>query len=316
MSKVSYRQDSGRTVISIILLLILLFVFFAWNKRQDIYDWSRLRDYNAPQQIEQLAFDTTMTNSARKLFYVYHPELNGRTEFSTNCSGFGEKTIVLGCYIQHRGIYIFKVDDKRLDGVEQVTAAHEMLHAAYDRLSISEKSRIDGLTNTVYSSLSDERVKQSVENYRSRDPSVLPNELHSILATEVQNLPSELEQYYNRYFNNREAVVSFAKKYESALTEQRNRIASLELQISGLKNDINHIEDSLTTEKDLLMKQRNQVHSREDAISFNARVTSYNENVDLLNSQITKYNDLVAEYKVVALEAQELYKSLDSRPTF
>jgi len=316
MSKVLYRQESGRTVVSIILLIVLLFVILVWNKRQDIYDWSRLRNYDAPQQIEQLAFDTTMTNSARKLFYVYHPELNGRTEFNTNCSGFGEKTIVLGCYIQHRGIYIFKVDDKRLDGVEQVTAAHEMLHAAYDRLSTSEKSRIDGLTNTVYSSLSDERVKQSVENYRSRDPSVLPNELHSILATEVQNLPSELEEYYKSYFNNREVVVSFAKKYESALTEQRNRIASLELQLSGLKNDISRTEDSLTTEKDVLITQRGQVHSREDAILFNARVASYNENVDFLNNQIAKYNDLVSDYKTVALETQEMYKSLDSRPTF
>ena len=38
------------------------------------------------------------------------------------------KTAVLGCYA-NREISIFNVTDQRLDGIREVTAAHEMLHA-------------------------------------------------------------------------------------------------------------------------------------------------------------------------------------------
>ena len=35
--------------------------------------------------------------------------------------------------------YIYNVNDERLNGLKEVTAAHEMLHAAYERLPESDK---------------------------------------------------------------------------------------------------------------------------------------------------------------------------------
>ncbi len=309
------RRSSGQAVVLVFLLIVLATVTFAWIRRQDIYDWARLRNYDPPQQIQQLAFDTTMNNSARKLFYVYHPELNDREEFNNNCRGFGEHTIVLGCYVSNHGIFLFDIDDDRLEGVEQVTAAHEMLHAAYDRLGETERARVDKLVHDAFAKVTDERIRRSIDNYRSRDASVVPNELHSILATEVRNLPPELENYYKRYFTNRHAVVAYSEKYESVLTKRRNHAASLELQISGLRNEIEQLEKTLAAEKNFLQQLRGSVRTQADVQTYNSRVAAYNTNVRLLNSQISRHNDLIEEYKEVALEAQELYKALDSRPT-
>lgn len=315
MLRTLHRRSSGQAAILVFLLVIFAAVVFVWVKRQDIYDWTRLRNYDPPQRIEQLAFDTTMNNSARRLFYVYHPQLNDRDEFNENCRGFGEHTIVLGCYVSNHGIFLFDIDDDRLEGVEQVTAAHEMLHAAYDRLDEAERVRVDKLVNDAFAKVADERIRRSIDNYRSRDASVVPNELHSILATEVRNLPPELENYYKKYFTNRHAIVSYSEKYESVLTKRRNHASSLELQISGLRNEIEQLEKTLATERESLQQLRGNVRTQAEAGAYNARVAAYNGNVRLLNSQIARHNDLIEEYKEVALETQELYKALDSRPT-
>lgn len=315
MLRTLHRKSSGQAAVLVFLLILLGLSMFIWIKRQDVYDWARLRDYSPPDQIAQLAFDTTMNNSARRLFYVYHPELNDRKAFNQNCRGFGEHTIVLGCYVSNQGIFLFDIDDDRLEGVEQVTAAHELLHAAYDRLNQGERKKIDNMTATAFAAVTDERIKRSIENYRQRDASVVPNELHSILATEVRNLPPELEGYYKDYFTNRHAIVAFSEKYESALTKQRNQAAALEVQISGLRHEIEQLEGTLANERDQLQKTRNDVDTQEKATTYNSRVAAYNSNVGLLNSQIERHNVLIEEYRKVAVEAQELYQALDSRPT-
>src|SRR5688572_22638764 len=115
------------------LFVIIGLGIFGWTQRFDIYDWARLRNYDPPAKIVKLADDTNMTDTGRRLFYVNYPEVNDRNTFSEHCD-FGEESIVLGCYVSGQGIFLFSVDDPRLKGIVQVTAAHEMLHAAYERL--------------------------------------------------------------------------------------------------------------------------------------------------------------------------------------
>lgn len=309
------RNSTGSAAILLFLIIILAAMLLVWFRKQDVYDWVRLRGYEPPNEIAQLAFDTTMNNDARRLFYVYHPELNDREAFNQNCSGFGEATIVLGCYISNDGIYLFDIDDERLKGVEQVTAAHEMLHAAYDRLSEKERAEVDIMTEEAFKSLNNERIRRTIESYRQRDPTIVPNELHSIIATEVRTIPHNLEDYYKKYFTNRLTIVAYSEKYESTLTERRNRAAALELQISALRNEIEQQEAALSQEQDSLRRDREAVDTQEEVAQYNQRVNAYNSNIRTLNDLIVKHNALIEEYKKVAVEAQELYKALDSRPT-
>lgn len=289
---------------------------WALLNRQAVYDWLRLRDYTPPASIETLATETTMNEPTRRLFYVQHPELNDRTAFNRTCGRISEVTIVLGCYASGHGIFIFDVDDDpRLAGVEQVTAAHELLHAAYERLDDAERSRIDLLTRSAFENLTDARVRQNIASYRKQDPAIVPNELHSILGTEVRQLPPELEEYYKRYFTNRAQIVAYSERYEGELTKRRTAAATLEVQIADLKNEIGQLEQALQSERSALEEQRPLVNTQEEVASFNNRVDTYNANIGDLNRLIAEHNALVEEYQANALEQQELFNALSSKPT-
>ena len=308
-------KRSTRLAPFIVLIMLIAGSFVAWSQRYNIYDWSRLRGYQPPAAIAQLATDTTMNDDTRRVFYAHHPELDDRSTFRTHCSNFDEVTIVLGCYVPKTGIYVFDIDDPRLSGVEEVTAAHELLHVAYERLGSKERAHIDKLTQQALASVKDERIKSTVESYRTRDPSVVPNELHSIIGTEVSELPAELENYYKRYFDSRAQIVTFAEKYEGAITERRDRAEAIRLELEGLKQEIEQQQETLATEREQLQNDRSKANTQAEVDAFNARVNAYNANIREFNSMISHYNTLVDEYQTVSLEAQELYKALDSRPT-
>lgn len=296
--------------------------FFAWTKRWDIYDTWRLRGYQAPAAISQLATQTTMNDRTRRLFYVYHPELSSKDSFNSRCNS-AEQTIVLGCYIPNTGIYLFNIQDARLNGVQQVTAAHEALHAAYGRLGKSEKERINTLLNDTFKKISDERIRSTIDEYRNNGADV-NNELHSILATEVRNLPPELEKYYSRYFNNRRAVVGFSEQYEGAFTERKNKIDEADARLAGLKVEIesgeaglNAMQEELQSDRarlDAFLSSKNYEAYNAGVSNFNAQVNAYNATVRKVRALIDQYNNLVSERNAIAEEQGELIKAIDSRP--
>lgn len=316
-------QFPKRLVSILVTAAIAALPFVAIWQRQAIFDWWQLRDYTPSAEIVRLADNTTMTDAGRHLFYVYHAELQDKEAFNRSCQ-FSEQSIVLGCYVGGQGIYIYNVTDERLNGIEEVTAAHEVLHAAYDRLSSKERARIDGLTERVFQSLTNQRIKDSVEAYRKRDPSVVPNELHSIIATEVRDLPAELEAYYARYFKDRKAIVSYSEKYEQVFTERKARAAELVRQIESLRAQIEAKNAELSERRAQLEAEYRALESQRataEPESFNARVRAYNASVRAYNaavqesySLIDRHNALVAEYNQVVVEEKELIKAIDSRP--
>ena len=308
----------------VISLLFIGLAALGWQQRNAVYDMWRLHDYTAPSEIAKLADDTTMNDKTRRLFYVYRPSLDDKASFNGHCSNT-EQTIVLGCYIQHQGIYLYNVPDQRLRGVIQVTAAHEMLHAAYDRLSKKDKEHVDALTSKYAKTITDERLKDTIENYRKKDPSVVPNELHSILGTEVRDLPPELEQYYTRYFTDRKAIVDYADTYKQAFTEREKEVSALDARLSTLKAQIDTLNASLETQQANLksnyealqqQKRSGNVQGYNQSVPvYNQAVSSYNASVNRERQMVAEYNSLVEQRNNLAVEENELIKALDSRST-
>jgi len=312
-----------KRLLSLVASLVLIAVIpLVWWQKQNISDWWRLRNYDPPARIVELAISTTMTDYGRKLFYVHQPEINDRTTFRQNCT-IAEASIVLGCYISNYRIYVFDVQDSRLNGVHEVTAAHEMLHAAYDRLSNSERERIDKLTAEAYTSAADERLQKTIASYQERDPGVVPNELHSIMATEVSTLPAELEEYYKQYFTDRQNIVRLAKQYESAFTELQDKVEQLDAQLSSLRAQIEAEEASLENQAAQIEAERrrldqllaqNRVNEYNAAVpGFNQRIRSYNNSVARVRSLIEGYNRIVAERNAIATQENELIEAIDTR---
>lgn len=309
------------------LIGILLFwavVVALLMQRQAIADWWQLRDYTPPAAVVALADDVAMTDHARKLFYVNDPQIEDASTFNQHCRT-GEYTIVLGCYISgDRGIYVFAIDDERLDGIKQVTAAHEMLHAAYERLPTKERQRVDRLTAAVFANLQNDRVTASIDRYRDNDPSVVPNELHSILGTEVALLSPELEEYYTQYFTDRSRVVAYAEQYEAAFESRKTKIADYEAQLTDMQTEITARSDVLKTRAETLEREYADLEAQrgtisaadfnQRAVAYNAEVAGYNSEVQAVGALITTYNETYDAYTAVVLEQQDLFKAIDSRP--
>jgi hypothetical protein len=306
------------------LALLLCFgaLGWAWFNRVAVEDWFRLAGYTPPAAVSSLSSDDTMTDLGAHLFYINQPQIVAKQAFRDVCT-IHEQTIVLGCYHSvQSGIYILSITgDTRLQGVMQVTAAHEMLHAAYDRLSDTERTQVDNWLQEFYRhGLKDKRVKDTIESYKRTEPKDVVNEMHSVFATEVKTLPPQLENYYKRYFQSRDRVTGFAAKYQSSFTERERLVAAYDKQLKSQKNLIDE-------HKTLLGKQAAQISRKQAELNglraagkideynagvsgYNQQVRTYNALIDETRAEISAYNALVAKRNAVALETQQLTSEL------
>ena len=268
-------------------------IYSVTHTRQ-IMDWYALLDYEAPAAIASLADDTTMNDETRNVFYVNHPELQNKQQFQSSCIK-QEETIVLGCYVENTGIFLLEVDDERLDGITEVTAAHEVLHAMYDRLDDDERAKVDKMTANFFKTLNNKRIKENVENYRKRDASVVPNELHSILATEVRELNNELEEYYKRYFDDRLAIVKLSEAYEQTFIDLENQVKNYQKQLDNLKIKLDGNDSSISNLGNRIDSER----SRLDRLLNSDQVEEYNQSVNGFNNLVGQYNGLIQERKSI-----------------
>jgi hypothetical protein len=311
---------------SLLLLIVWLAILalLALNK-QNLTDWWLLRHYQAPAAVAQLATQDTMTAYGRKILYVNHAAIEDKTTFPKQCpNNGGEQTIVLGCYHSDQaGIFLLSVTDPRLNGVEQVTAAHEMLHGAYDRLSSSEKTKVDAMLLDYYNhNLHNQRVRDTIAAYKKTEPHDVVNEMHSVFGTEVAQLPSGLEQYYKQYFTDRSQVATYAAQYQGEFSSRQAQVARDDAQLIVLKKQIDSSEADLKTKQATIQARKaslDALHSSGDVKSYNAAVPAYNALIDDYNSEVatiqgtvSQYNTLLASRQAVALEEGQLAKELSS----
>lgn len=314
----------GRLFGYILAVTILAVPFAAFVERENLQDWWLLRGYTPPRAVSQLASQDTMTPSATHIFYVNHPEvIDNALAFRAQCTAT-EQTIVLGCYhSDQRGIYIYDVKDGRLAGVEQVTAAHEMLHAAYDRLDPAEKQRINSLLENFYrTQVKDQRLIGTINSYKKTEPHDVVNEMHSIFGTEVASLPKDLEDYYKQYFSNRLAVVAFSSNYKNEFTKRVDQIETDDAKLKELKSQIDAEETSLSLQLADLQANRAKLDGlrssgqitayNSEVPVYNAKVNSYNSNIYKLQSDIKAYNELVEARNALASEVRQLDRALST----
>ena len=312
------------------LVLNLLFALviiggagYAVLQHQKLEDWWRLRNYSPPSSIVTLSDETTMTPESRHLFYVNHPAVEDKDAFYKSCQ-VTEKTAVLGCYAGNQGIFLLNVQDSQLNGVEEVTAAHEMLHAAYARLGATEKTKIDSLLNQTYQQLNDPRLNAKIALYKQSNADVT-NELHSILGTEEVKLPPALESYYKQYFTDRSKITGYFTAYQSVLTAAQDTYNQYKDQINNTVSQVNANNNELDTQSADLKTQQAQLNSLRDGgdlAAYNSAVDGYNQKVQAFNDLVDQTQGLINQYKSLQVQlnqaanaAQELNQALDGRVT-
>ncbi|WP_310486439.1 hypothetical protein [Chamaesiphon sp. VAR_69_metabat_338] len=291
---------------------------------QELVDVVRLMGYQPPPDVAAMATKTTMTDAARHLFYVNQPTIETRKSSLNLCKG-SEHTIVLGCYVTTKGIFLQAVTDPRLDGVMEVTAAHEMLHAAYQRMSLFQQSQLNQKLRSVLAQLQNSRILKLVDTYNQQDPNSVDSELHSILGTEVRDLSPELEAHYQQYFTNRLTIVVLSERYEGVFTALRDKTKSLSQQLTSRRSELDRLAAQVKQEaqgvesersdlKAAILASPNSDYSGRVA-TFNQRVQSYNLLVSQLKGQTDAYNLMVTEHNSLALEEKSLVESLENKST-
>lgn len=288
-----------------------------------LLDEFRAQQYTPSSQISAIEQRVTLTSAGKRIFHAASPEVQDSGQFNSSCHSVERTTAILGCYYRDR-IYLYNVQNDELDGALDVTAAHELLHAAYARLNAFEQQRVDGLVRAAYQKVKDEpTLKRLMEYYKQAEPGAEVNELHSILGTTIANLDSELERHYARYFTNRASIVALNRRYTQVFSELDQQAASLRAKISTE-------ESSLKTETDAYQNELNQLNS--DIQSFNqravsgdfssqefyvarnvlsGRVAALNRRQNQLNARISAYNTMIVEYNKLAVRAQQLNQSMN-----
>lgn len=317
----SSSRHFGRLIVSLGLLIAAAWLLL---NRQLVLDRVNALTYQPSTAIQQIVKADTMTDQARFYFYASRPEIDDRAAFNQACSSVGdEQTAVLGCYAGQR-IYIFNVTDKQLDGIKQVTAAHELLHAAYDRLSPSERQRVDQLVEAEAKSNQDPTVAALVKIYAKTEPGQRLNELHSIFGSQVANLSPQLEKYYSQYFSNRGQVVQLYRRYHAVFDRIKAEQDQLVADLSSLANQIKSLEANYNQDVDQLNR---------DIMDFNARAANgqlspaeYNSQraalkqrqatlkaeADLINQKVATYNQKRQQLIAINAQATALNRSIDS----
>lgn len=301
------------------LTTVFLVALIAWNF-QDIQDWWYLKNYRPSPAIASLTRRVKFSDHGKKLFYLYDPQLLNKKEFAENCT-FDEYAIVVGCY-DGKKVYVLDITNKKLEPGEVVTAAHEMLHVAYDRLSSDERKRVNSLLTKEEKKIKDKQILASLKLYKKGSPTEYLNEVHSVIGTELAGLGAELGTYYKQYFSNRQSLVKIARDYNEIFAKLQREADSLSKRLNTLASELNKESNRLSAIYDDLQVDRKALQQRidrgeasqslSDAIAlFDSRVISYNNRVEAYKVDASRYKTLKARYDAVALRHEELVKSID-----
>ncbi|HUA13281.1 MAG TPA: hypothetical protein VL989_02160 [Candidatus Sulfotelmatobacter sp.] len=321
------KRSHFTTKILASLILVIGAVSLIYVNRYSIFDWWRLRNYHTPTQVQALINDDTMTPLGATLFKINYPSIESVKTFTLNCPNNDiEQSLVLGCYHPvQEGIFLLNVNTPALNGVMQVTAAHEMLHAAYDRLSASQKTNVDNMLLSFYKhDVHSTVIINEVNIYKKTEPGEVLNEMNSTFGTEIAALPADLNKYYSQYFYDRQKITSYAASYQGALLTRQsqvnaddNLLTRQKAQIDALENELNArlaSINSLQTQLSALKSSGNVTEYNAGVPGYNALVSEYNSQAAQLQTQINQYNDLVASRNSVALTENQLYQALSGNP--
>lgn len=292
-----------------------------------LYDRYAAAQYMPTTEIRAVNTALALTDEGERLLYASHPVIEDQQAFNDDCQSTERTAAMLGCYYQ-RKIFLFNVQNAELQGVVEVTAAHEMLHAAYDRLNFLERPEVDKLIRAEYNRVKDdETIKSLMEYYERAQPGSDSNELHSIIGTTVRDISPELEKYYARYFTNRKAIVEMNARYNAVFDE-------IKVKAEQLSADLSTEGERITSE--LASYEADQQQLQIDITTFNQRASNgdfptrqsfesarstlvrrsnlLNTRRENLNARIAAYNQRIAELNALSVKAKELNKSINGVP--
>ncbi len=322
-------RKKNRILSTIIFCLILVIMtIFLLVYRQRIIDQITVWSYTPSTQATKLVTRAGMNDNGIFYYYASQPTMynsESATNFNKMCNNTEITTAIMGCYSGNK-IYIYVVSDKQLDGISEVTVAHETLHAVYARLGDKEKKRIDNLLENEYKVLStDKYFSDLLAFYSSYEPGQRDNELHSIIGTEVAKINPELETYYDQYFSSRQAVVNLDIQYSDVFKTLKAKADDTSKQIDSLLAVITSLTSQYNADAQKLKDDISSFNIRAQSGGFTSQSQFNNEKAVLngraadldavratIQEDYNNYQSLIAEYNSYATQSKKLYDTINS----
>lgn len=249
----------------------------------------------------KLAHESGMTRKGELLFLRTNPQFVSDEQMSQDCPSLAQSTnstgfILQGCYIPNQStpstgsIYLRQMPSD-LYNLEVVTAAYEMLHAAY--YNIADSKAVDQNIESNYLGLDDPTASNLVDEFAKTEPGARDLELFSILGTQdYDSLDTTLQGYYKLYLSNPDTVVSDNTQVANMFQNDKN-------QLQQLQNTINTDTDNANIAYQDSVSWANVGNQYEDDYNYNIYsqdIDNANAAVDQYNTVLQAYNTLVAEY--------------------
>lgn len=310
---------------SILIMGFAFVVTLAYFSRQYIVDQIAVWQFKPAAGVTELVQRAGMNDRGKFYYLASRPVLDATQDFNTACSRTETIVSILGCY-NNGQIYIYDVKDPKLDGIREVTAAHETLHAVYERLDDGEKTKVDSLLEAEYKKLSsDKSLSDRMAFYDRTESGQRDNELHSVIGTEIASISPELESYYKTFFTDRQKVVDLNIKYLSVFKSIESQANTLKSQMDALAISISSREIQYNADVQVLTNDVQSFNERAKNNLFTSqsqfdqeraalvnRINAVEAEQRSINDDVAKYNSMVVEYNSLATQSQQLYQSIDS----
>lgn len=323
MSNTSHNTARNFVAFFISGLVIIAAIWILFN-RQYALDVVTNWTYEPSTAVNSIVERTELTDKGKFTFFATRPDVLEQDAFNKSCPRQEAGSPILGCYTTDDRIYMYNVTSEQLDGMKEVTAAHEVLHAVWQRTSTEERERLGALLKEAYLKIDDQALKTRMEYYERTEPGEFVNELHSILGTETKKLGPELESYYSSFFN-RDKVLALHDNYSTVYLELTARA---EVLFSDMEKSSSSIDAATATYNASLAAYSSDIqsfNSRAQSGSFNSNAQFNSERAALvaradqleadrqsINGMIATYNKCYDEYQKIADKLKVLNDGMDS----
>ncbi|GAX46671.1 hypothetical protein [Pseudolactococcus reticulitermitis] len=288
-------------------------------------DEKAAKAYQPTPEMKAIAEKIGYTPKGRVLFDASQPELLDAESFNEKLPDSTDSRTILG-YYDHRKIYLYHIQNRDLSGIVEVTAAHETLHAVWDRLSSREREELTELLEAAYAKVKTEKTESMLADYAKFELGQRDNELHSYLGTEYRNLSPELEKHYAKYFKDRDKIVTLFESYQTKFEALEQKSAQLTAELTALKAQIDTDMPQYDTDVANLNAEIEAFNARAQNYYYASEADFYADRNGLeqraaelaarqtqININIDHYNTKTAELNQIALKASEFNQSIDSK---
>lgn len=289
------------------ILIIVVTVLGSWIvRRPEVWDFWKGFAYEASADAAEIREKLDLTGKGERIFNATWLAVEESDDFNQHCDSHDEEIALLGCYTDGK-IYIYGITEEQLETANIVTAAHELLHAAWERMTGAEQRRIERMLTEVYENKK-EWFQEELEAY---DESEYLEEVWTRAGTKLKDLPDELEREYAKYFRNRAQIVEFYEQYEAPFALLRTEMEQLAEKIERISAEIEQGREQYNRDAEKLDLQIDQFNAcAETAGCFRSQTEFERRRYALvaerdrleqvresLNQKITENNQRIEDYQ-------------------